>query len=70
MEGPSVKRLDGSRIGDLKSNPNTISKNAIMEAKDTGLLRKEITFHRHATDNRLTKSFILIRSTFLKQLLP
>ena len=42
LESPSVKRLVDSHIGDYISNSNTISKNANMEAKDTGLLRIEI----------------------------
>ena len=41
-----------------------------MLAKDTGILRLEITFYRHATEEKLTKEFILNHMNYLKELLP
>ena len=70
LESPSVKDLVGSHIGDYISNPNTNLKNAIMLAKDTGILRLEITFYRHNTREILTKDFILTHMNYLKELLP
>ena len=70
LESPSVKDLVGSHIGDYISNPNDKLKKAIMLAKDTGILRLEITFYRHATSEKLTKEFILDHMNYLKELLP
>ena len=41
-----------------------------MLAKDTGILRLEITFYRHSTDKKLTKNFIHTHMNYLKELLP
>ena len=54
LESPSVKDLVGSHIGVYISNPNHKLKKAIMLAKDTGILRLEITFYRHNTNEKLT----------------
>ena len=70
LESPSVKDLVGSHIGDYISNPNKNPKNAIIKAKDTGLLRLEITFYRHTTNQPLTKDFINTHMNYLKELLP
>ena len=70
MENPSVKGLVGSHIGDYISNPNDKLKKAIMLAKDTGMLRLEIKFYRHSTEEKLTKEFILTHMNYLRELLP
>ena len=70
LESPSVRDLVGSHLGDYISNPNDKLKKAIMLAKDTGILRLEITFYRHATNEKLTKEFILDHMNYLKELLP
>ena len=70
LESPSVKDSVGSHIGDYISNPNDKLKKAIMLAKYTGILRLEITFYRHATNEILTKEFILDHMNYLKELLP
>ena len=70
LESPSVKDSVGSHIGDYIFNPNDKLKKAIMLAKDTGILRLEITFYRHATNEILTKEFILDQMNYLKELLP
>ena len=70
LESPSVKDLVGSHIGDYISNPNDKLKKAIMLAKDTGILRLEITFYRHATSEKLTKEFIFDHMNYLKELSP
>ena len=49
LESPSVRDLVGSHLGDYISNPKDKLKEAIMLAKDTGILRLEITFYRHST---------------------
>ena len=41
-----------------------------MLAKDTGMLRLEITFYRHSTEEKLTKEFILTHMNYLRELLP
>ena len=70
LESPSVKDLVGSHIGDYISNPNNNLKKAIADAKDTGILRLEITFYRHGTREKLTKNFIHTHMNYLKELLP
>ena len=70
LDSPSVKDLVGSHIGDFISDPNDKLKKAIMLAKDTGILRLEITFYRHATNEKLTKEFFLDHMNYLKELLP
>ena len=70
LESPSVKDLVGSHIGDYISNPNNNLKKAIVDAKDTGILRLEITFYRHSTKEKLTKNFIHTHMNYLKELLP
>ena len=70
LDSPSVKDLVGSHIGDFISNPNDKLKKAIMLAKDTGILRLEITFYRHAANEKLTKEFFLDHMNYLKELLP
>ena len=70
LESPSVRDLVGSHLGDYIFNPNDKLKKAIMLAKDTGILRLEITFYRHATNEKLTKEFILDHMNYLKELLP
>ena len=70
LESHSVKDLVGSHIGDYISNPNEKLKKAIMLAKGTGILRLEITFYRHATNEKLTKEFILDHMNYIKELLP
>ena len=70
MESPSVKDLVGSHIGDYISNPNDKLKKAIMLAKDTGILRLEITFYRNSTIEQLLKNFIHTHKNYLKELLP
>ena len=70
LESPSVRDLIGSHIGDYISNPSDKMKKAIMLAKDTGILRLEITFCRHSTNDKLTKEFILTHMIYLKDLLP
>ena len=70
LESPSVKDLVGSHIGDYISNPNNNLKKAIVDAKDTGILRLEITFYRHGTREKLTKNFIHTHMNYLKELLP
>ena len=70
LESPSVRDLVGSHLGDYISNPNDKLKEAIMLAKDTGILRLEITLYRHSTKEKLTKEFILTRMNYLKELLP
>ena len=59
LESPSVRDLVGSHLGHYISNPNDKLKKTNMLAKDTGILRLEITFYRHATEEKLTKEFIL-----------
>ena len=58
LENPSVKDLVGSHLGDYFSIPNNNPKKAIVDAKDTGILRLEITFYRHSTRGELTKKLI------------
>ena len=70
LESPSVKDLVGSHIGDYISNPNDKLKKAIMLAKGTGILGLEITFYRHATNEKLTKEIIFDHMNYLKELLP
>ena len=70
LESPSVRDLIGSHIGDYISNPNNNLKKAIMLAKDTGLLRLEITYYRHSTNQPLTKDFIYTHMNYLRELLP
>ena len=70
LESPSVKDLVGSHIGDYISNPNDKLKKAIILAKDSGILRHEITFYRHSTREKLTKNFIHTHMNYLKELLP
>ena len=70
MESPPVKGIVVSHIVGYISNPNTNEKKVIMKAKDNGNLSLEITFYRHTTDNILTKDFINIHMTNIKQLLP
>ena len=70
LESPSVRDLVGSHLGDYISNPNDKLKEAIMLAKDTGILRLEITFYRHSTKEKLTKNFIHTHMNYLKELLP
>ena len=70
LESPSVRELVGSHIGNYISNPNDNLKKAILKAKDTGILRLEITFYRHNTREILTKDFILDNMNYLKKLLP
>ena len=70
MESPSVRDLVGSHIGDYISNPNDKLKQAIMLARDTGILRLEITFYRHSTKENVTKNFIHTQMNYLKELLP
>ena len=70
LESPSVRDLVGSHLGHYISNPNDKLKKANMLAKDTGILRLEITFYRHATNEKLTKEFILTHMNYLKELLP
>ena len=70
LESPSVNYLVGSHIGVYISNSNDKLKKAIMLAKATGILRLEITFYRHATNEKLTKEFILDHMNYLKELLP
>ena len=70
LESPSVKDLVGSHIGDYISNPNNNLKKAIINAKDTGILRLEITYYRHSTNEKLTKKFINTHMNYLKELLP
>ena len=41
-----------------------------MLAKDTGILRLEITFYRHASNEKLTKEFVLTHMNYLKELIP
>ena len=70
MENPSVRDLVGSHLGDYISNPNDKLKEAIMLARDIGILRLEITFYRHSTKEKLTKNFIHFHMNYLKELLP
>ena len=70
LESPSVRDLVVSHLGHYISNPNDKLKKAKMLAKDTGILRLEITFYRHATNEKLTKEFILTHMNYLKELLP
>ena len=70
LESPSVRDLVGSHLGHYISNPNDKLKKANLLAKDTGILRLEITFYRHATNEKLTKEFILNHMNYLKELLP
>ena len=53
LESPSVRDLVGSHLGHYISNPNDNMKKANMLAKDTGILRLEITFYRHATEKKI-----------------
>ena len=41
-----------------------------MLAKDTGILRLEITIYRHSTREKLSKNFIHTHMNYLKELLP
>ena len=70
LESPSVRDLVGSHLGDYISNPNDKLKEAIMLARDTGILRLEITFYRHSTKEKITKNFIHTHMIYLKELLP
>ena len=70
LESPSVRDLVGSHLGHYISNPNDNLKKANILAKDTGILRLEITFYRHSTKEKLTKEFILTHMNYLKELLP
>ena len=70
LESLSVRDLVGSHLGDYISNPNDKLKKAIMLAKDTSMLRLEITFYRHSTIEQLTKNFIHTHMNYLKELLP
>ena len=70
LESPSVRGQVGSHLGDYISNPNLDLKQAIKKAKDTGILRLEITFYRHATDKHLSESFVLDNMRYLQELLP
>ena len=70
LESPSVRDLVGSHLGHYISNPNDKLKKTNMLAKDTGILRLEITFYRHASNEKLTKEFILTHMNYLKELIP
>ena len=70
LESPSVRDLVGSHLGHYISNPNDKLKKANMLSKDTGILRLEIIFYRHASEEKLTKEFILNHMNYLKELLP
>ena len=70
LESPSVRDLVGSHLGDYISNPNDKLKEAITLAQDTGILRLEITFYRHSTNEEITKNFIHAHMNYLKELLP
>ena len=70
LESPSVRDLVGSHLGHYISNPNDKLKKPNTLAKDTGILRLERTFYRHATEEKLTKEFILNHMNYLKELLP
>ena len=70
LESPSARDLVGSLLGDYISNPNDKLKEAIMLSKDTSILRLEITFYRHSTEEKLTKNFIHTHMNYLKELLP
>ena len=67
LESPSVRDLVGRHIGDYISNPNNNLKSAISGAKETGLLRLEITFYRHTTNKLLSKDFILKYMKYLTE---
>ena len=41
-----------------------------MLAKDSGIIRLEITFYRHSTTEKLTKDFTHTHMNYLKELLP
>ena len=70
LESPSVRDLVGSHLGHYISNPNDKLKKANMLAKDTGILKLEITFYRHATNEKISKEFILTHMNYRKELLP
>ena len=70
LESPSVRDLVDSHLGDYISNPNDKLKEAILLARDTGILRLEITFYRHSTREKITKNFIHTHMNYLKELLP
>ena len=70
LGSPSVRDLVGSHLGPYISIPNDKLKKANMLAKDTGILRLEITFYRHATKEKLTIEFILDHMNYLKKILP
>ena len=69
-ESPFVRDLVWCHIGVSISNPKNTLNNAIIEAKDTGLLRLEITFYRHTRNEPLTRNFILKYMNYLKEKHP
>ena len=70
LESPSVKDSVGSHIGDYISNPNDKLKKSNYTSKGYWYIKLEITFYRHATNENLTKEFILDHMNYLKELLP
>ena len=70
LENPTVRNLVGSHFGDYISNPKTNLKHENIQAKDTGLLRLEITFHGQRTNEPLTKNFIQTHMKYLKEPIP
>ena len=50
--------------------PDDKLKKAIIVAKDIGIIRLEITSHRHSTRGKLTEIFIHTHKDYLKEFLP
>ena len=59
LESPYVKDLIGSHMGEFVSNSNDNLKREFLLANYSGIVRLELTFHRHSLKEEVTKDFIL-----------
>ena len=70
LESPSDRDLVRSKLCKYISNSNKIMKKSPVKAKNTGLLKLQLTFHRYNTNQPKSKDFNLQQITNPKQLLP
>ena len=66
LESPSVRDLVRSHLGKYISNLNNNKEKSMGKAKDRKLLKLEISFYRHNTNQPISKVFNLQRTTNLK----
>ena len=70
MVRPSDGDFVRSHIGDYMLNPKNSLENDIIRAKDTALLRLEITFYKHALEEPVTNVFNHKYMNYPKELPP